>query len=73
MVDPSLDRARRDAGLTVTDLWLRYLALGGAHEPVDLEAFLHGALEPSTHERHLIAHAIGEGGVAGAPTAGGSG
>lgn len=57
---PPLDRARREAGLAMTDLWLRYFALGGMSTPIELEACLHGALRPSTHEHNLVAHAINE-------------
>ena len=56
----SLDQYRRDADLSVTDLWLRYFALGGMSTPIELEAYLLGALEPSTYERNLVAHAINE-------------
>jgi hypothetical protein len=58
--DDSLERARRTAGLTTADLWLRYFALGGMSSPTELEGYLHGALEPPAHERNLIAHAINE-------------
>lgn len=60
MTEPSLDDARRDVGLSTTDLWLRYFALGGNSTPIELEAYLHGALEPTPHERNLIAHAMNE-------------
>jgi hypothetical protein len=60
MADPPLDHARIGAGLSVTELWLRYFALGGNNEPLELEAYLHGALEPTTEEHNLIAHAINE-------------
>ena len=56
----SLDQHRRDAGLSVTDLWLRYFALGGMSTPIEMEAYLLGALEPSAYERNLVAHAINE-------------
>lgn len=57
---PSLDQARRDAGLSMTDLWVRYFGLGGMSTPVELEAYVLGALQPSRHERNLVAHAINE-------------
>ena len=58
--DDSLERARRRSGLTNAELWLRYFALGGASTPMELEAYLHGALRAGPHERNLIAHAINE-------------
>jgi len=57
---PSLDQARREAGLTITELWIRYFGLGGMSTPIELEAYLLGALEPTPHERNLVAHAINE-------------
>ncbi len=58
--DDLLDRARRKAGLTKTELWLRYFALGGMSTPTELEGYLLGALRPSAHEHNLVAHAINE-------------
>ncbi|MGO9334046.1 MAG: hypothetical protein ACLQCU_08360 [Acidimicrobiales bacterium] len=55
-----LDRYRRDAGLSQGDLWLRYFELGGMSTAVELEAFLYGALQPSAHDREMIAHALNE-------------
>lgn len=57
---PSLDQARRNAGLSMTDLWVRYFGLGGMSTPIELEAYLLGALQPGSHERNLVAHAINE-------------
>jgi hypothetical protein len=58
--DDTLERARRQAGLTHTELWLRYFALGGMSNPTELEGYLHGALRPTAHERNIIVHAINE-------------
>ncbi len=60
MDEPTLDQARRDAELSIADLWLRYLSIGGNSEPIELDAYLNGALELMTHEYNLIAHAINE-------------
>ena len=57
---PTLDQARRDARLSMTDLWLRYFAIGGTSTPLELEAYLLGALQPAQYEHNLIAHAINE-------------
>jgi hypothetical protein len=55
-----LDRSRQDAGLSHGELWLRYFALGGMSTALQLEAFLYGALEPSSHDHDVIAHALNE-------------
>jgi hypothetical protein len=55
-----LDGYRRDAGLSHGDLWLRYFELGGMSNAMELEAILYGALEPSPHDREVIAHALNE-------------
>jgi hypothetical protein len=55
-----LDRFRRDADLTRGELWLRYFELGGMSTALQLEAFLYGALRPSTHDHDVIAHALNE-------------
>jgi len=55
-----LDQYRRDAGLSHSDLWLRYFELGGMSNAVELEAFLYGALQPSAHDREVIAQALNE-------------
>ena len=56
----ALDRARRDASLSQEDLWLRYFALGGMTMPLEVEAYLFGALRPTAHDRDLLAHALNE-------------
>jgi hypothetical protein len=55
-----LDRYRRDAGLSHGELWLRYFELGGMSNAIELEAFLYGALQPSVHDREVIAQALNE-------------
>ncbi len=55
-----LDQARRDAGLSLAELWLRYFELGGMSTSLQLEAFLYGALEPSVHDHDVVAHALNE-------------
>lgn len=56
----TLDTYRRDAGLSHRELWLRYFELGGMSNAFQLEACLHGALEPSAHDHDIIAHALNE-------------
>ena len=55
-----LDRYRRNAGLSHGDLWLRYFELGGMDDALELEAILCGAIQPSAHDREVIAHALNE-------------
>jgi hypothetical protein len=55
-----LDAFRQQAGLSHRELWFRYFELGGMNSGLELEAFLHGLLQPSAHEHDVIAHAINE-------------
>lgn len=56
----ALDQARRDAGMSHGELWLRYFELGGMSTALQVEAFLYGALEPSPHDYDVVAHALNE-------------
>jgi hypothetical protein len=56
----SLDGHRRNADLTMNELWLRYFELGGMSTAFQVEAFLFGALLPSDHDHDIIAHALNE-------------
>ena len=63
MAEPTsdtLDRFRRQADLSRSELWLRYFELGGMSTALQLEAFLYGALRPSSHDHDVIAHALNE-------------
>lgn len=55
-----LEQARRDLGLSVADLWLRYFALGGMNAALEIEAVLFGALVSDDHNRDIIAVALNE-------------
>lgn len=55
-----LETARRDLGLTHGELWFRYFALGGMSTALEVEAYLYGALEPTPHDRDVIAVALNE-------------
>jgi hypothetical protein len=55
-----LDQSRREARLSHGDLWLRYFELGGRRTPLEVEAYLSGALLPTTHDRDLIVGALNE-------------
>jgi hypothetical protein len=56
----SLDRFRRDSGLSQAELWMRYFQLGGMSTAFQVEAMLYGALIPSAHEHDMLAHALNE-------------
>jgi urocanate hydratase len=56
----TLELARRECGLSGDELWFRYFGLGGMSTAFQLDAYLHGALEPSDHDHDLIAHALNE-------------
>ena len=56
----ALERARRDASLSLPELWLRYFALGGVTTPLEVEAYLFGALRPTVHDRNLLVHVLNE-------------
>lgn len=62
MADPigELELARRDVGLPVDELWMRYFALGGMNSPLELDAVLNGALVATTEDLDRIAVAINE-------------
>jgi hypothetical protein len=55
-----LEVARRQLGLSVSDLWFRYFALGGMSTALVVDAVLHGALTTSDHDRDLLAVALNE-------------
>ena len=55
-----LDRARREAMLSIGALWLRYFELGGMGTALELEAYLCGALQPTPHEYDVLAHTLNE-------------
>lgn len=64
MVDSSdheaLESARLKVGLSAEALWIRYFELGGEASFMELEAFLKGALVPTTLQRDVVAQAINE-------------
>jgi len=56
----ALNVARKAAGMTQEDLWMRYFALGGMSQPVELEAIVHDALRTTVHDRDVVVHALNE-------------
>ena len=55
-----LELARREIGLSIADLWMRYFALGGMSTALELEAILYNALVADVHERDVLTVAINE-------------
>ena len=55
-----MDAARVRAELTVQDLWLRYLALGGTVDAFDLDCYLQGLLSLETFQQDVLAQALNE-------------
>ena len=55
-----LEQARRDIGLSIDDLWMRYFALGGMSTALELEAILYNALVADVHDRDVLTVAINE-------------
>jgi len=55
-----LDQGCREAGLSHSELWVRYFELGGMAGPLELEAYLLGALQPASRDLDLVVHALDE-------------
>lgn len=56
----ALETARVAAGLTVTQLWLRYFALGGMTPALEVEAICLGVLSTNPDDYDRIVHALNE-------------
>jgi hypothetical protein len=56
----ALERARKEIGLPLLHLWLRYSALGGEATIAEVEAVLAGVLVPSDDDHDLLAVALNE-------------
>ena len=52
--------ARTRAGLTIPELWLRYVALTGTRDEIDLEGFLLGLTTLEVGQQDVLAHALNE-------------
>ncbi|MBV9095553.1 MAG: hypothetical protein JO132_17055 [Streptosporangiaceae bacterium] len=48
------------SGLTLAELWLRYLALGGTASKTRVAAYAGGLLRPDSYQHNMIAQAINE-------------
>lgn len=56
----SLDGARREAGLSMDDLWVRYIGLSGSASAMMMSAFVAGAVPPTRRDHDLVAQALNE-------------
>src|SRR5215203_2832794 len=52
--------ARVRGQLSVQDLWLRYLALGGSHDEFEIDGYLQGLLHLESHQERVLAVALNE-------------
>jgi hypothetical protein len=55
-----LCRAVDSAGITASDLWLRYFSIGGNAGEYEVDAYVQSVLSLPPHERDLLAHAANE-------------
>lgn len=55
-----VERARHGLGLSVSELWWRYFAIGGTSTELEVEAMLYHALVPSDAELDMLAVALNE-------------
>lgn len=53
-----LDIARRDLGLTISEVWWRYFALGGMRAEWEIDATLNSAFKPTVGDCDLLADAL---------------
>jgi hypothetical protein len=56
----SMDAARVRSELTVQDLWLRYLALGGTGDAFDVDGYLQGLVPLEIFQQDILAQALNE-------------
>jgi hypothetical protein len=55
-----MDGARVRAELTVQGLWLRYVALGGTGDALDLDGYLQGLIPLEVFQRDVLAQSLNE-------------
>ncbi|WP_448620650.1 hypothetical protein [Geodermatophilus sp. URMC 65] len=55
-----MDATRVRAELTVQDLWLRYVALGGSGDAFDLDGYLQGLVPLEVFQQDVLAQALNE-------------
>ena len=54
------ESARMQAGWTVQQLWVGYLAVGGSRDAFDIEAYLYGLGPLSDDQQDILANAVNE-------------
>lgn len=55
-----LESARQLCGLSVAELWLAYVILGGSASSEEVEGFLAGALQPDSRQYDRLAQALND-------------
>lgn len=55
-----MDGARMRAELTVQGLWLRYVALGGTGDALDLDGYLQGLIPLEVFQQDVLAQSLNE-------------
>jgi hypothetical protein len=55
-----MEAARVHADLTVQDLWLRYVALGGTDDAFDIDGYLQGLIPIDIFQQDVLAQALNE-------------
>lgn len=53
-----LSKAFAHAELTLQELWLRYFAVGGVADPIEVDAYLSGLLPLSESQHNLLAMVV---------------
>jgi hypothetical protein len=48
------------SNLTMRELWLRHLEVGGYLEPIELDAYIWGALTPDPNQHDVIARTLND-------------
>jgi hypothetical protein len=56
----AIEAARLGVGLSVQELWLRYLALGGSSDAFDVDGHLQGLVALDTFQQDVLAQAANE-------------
>ena len=54
------EAARLEAGWTVQQLWVGYLAVGGSRDAFDIDAYLYGLGPLSEDQQDILANAVNE-------------
>jgi hypothetical protein len=56
-----MEAARHRSELSVQQLWLRYVALGGSSDAFDIDGFLQGLVPLDSFQQDVLAQAVNEG------------